>query len=197
MNKPVKIVFTVSLILNVLFLGVAAGGVFYHSREPQRPWEKTRAELAPETRDIIKATFKGKKEIIMPLLKDAYKKKVAMKAILAAPEFNDEAYDALAAEFGAIHGQLIDNRFSAIKAIFSKLPQEERAKMAGHTVEKMLGKPPHDRKDRMRKPETRRFPHSGINSSERMDKRGAIEAQGGRPSFDARRSFENGANRPD
>ena len=197
MNKPVKIVFTVSLILNVLFLGLAAGGILYHSREAQRPWEKMKKELASETRDVIKTTFKGKKEDFMPLFIEARVKKEALKSVLIAPEFDGDVYDAFAGEFRILNGQLMDNRLSAIKSIFSKLPQEERVKIADHTVEKILGKPPHSRKGRIGTREDGYSPHSGINSSGRIDKKGAIRAERGRTPFDARRVSEGGANHED
>jgi|GEM_PF-3760133 len=196
MNKPVKIVFTVSLILNVLFLGLAAGEVFFdddHHRG-HRPWDEAKAALAPDTRDIMKATFKEKKKDIIPLFKDARQKKEAMKVILSASEFDGEAYDELAAELGALKGKFMEHRFAAIKTIFSQLPQEERAKIAGHTVEKMLGKPPHGRKIRIHHRETIRSSHSGVNESQRIHKRGAIEAAPGKRSFDAREVIEDDGN---
>jgi uncharacterized membrane protein len=195
MNKPAKIFFTGSLILNVLFLGVAAGGLFYDDHKPPRPWERTKAELAPETLTIIKATFKGKKEEIVPLFKEARTKKQAMKAIISAPELDERAYDTLADELKVLNGKLMDHRLTTIKSIFSQLSQEERVKMAEHTVEKMLGNPPQDRQGGVRNHgEFKRFPNSGINSSERMHKKGAIEVEGDIAPFDASRPAEDGTN---
>ncbi len=189
MSRPMKIVFTASIILNVLFLGIAAGGMFHHEPREMPPWEKAKETLAPETIEVIKSTFKEKKEEIVPLFKEASQKKSAMKEVITAPEMDGDAYDALAEELKILNGKLMDHRISSIKAIFAGLPQEERAKIADHTVEKLLGKPPRpEKREGMRSHKTRRF------DSERMHKKGAIDAAPGRMPFEAREPLDPPAN---
>ncbi|MCK5384886.1 MAG: periplasmic heavy metal sensor [Alphaproteobacteria bacterium] len=184
MSKLAKIIFTLSLILNVLFLGLVAGRV-YHEANRQRPWDKTKEALAPETREVLKTTFKEKKKEIIPLFKDVHKKKEAMKAIIIAPEFDGEAYDALVGEFKELNSKFMEHRSATIKSIFLQLPQEERAKMAHHTVERMLGNFRHRGKDRRTfRQKTGRF------DSERIHKRGAIESAPGKEPFSVRKVQE-------
>lgn len=141
MSKKVKILFTFSLILNVLFLSMVAGHFFHQSGEG-RPWDETKAMLAPETREVMNVAFKKNKGEIVSFFGEAHKNKEAMKALLSAPEFDGAAYDVMAEKLEVFSGQMMGHRVSVIKEIFSQLPQEERLKMAGHTVDKMLGKPP-------------------------------------------------------
>jgi uncharacterized membrane protein len=195
MNKPVKIAFTASLILNVLLIGFEAGKVFHGDHEAP-PWQKTKEALAPETIDFMKTTFKGKKEEVLPLFMDVHKKKKAMKDILIAPDFDGDAYDVLVAEFKAVNDKLIDGRMEITKILFSQLSQEERAKLAEHIVEKMMGNPPHERSERRsRRGRDQHFSHPQEGEAEHvMRKAGAIEAQRGRAIFDSRELQESDTN---
>ncbi len=142
MSKSVKIVFTVSILLNVLFLGIAVGGFVHGMQVQQRPWDRTKARLTHESRDIIKSVFKHKRKAVMPLFKEVVKQREEVRNILSAPEFDVNAYDAFVAEFKTLNWKLMDSRLNAVRDIFSKLPVEERRKIAGYMAGKILGKVP-------------------------------------------------------
>lgn len=148
MNKPAvmrnaaKIVLTVSLVLNVLFLGAFFGRVYHGDRHEPGDWQKMKVALAPETQEVLKATFSAKKRDVIPLFKQAHQKKEAMKFLIMAEEFDEQAYSFLAQEMKTLSMQLMTHRLITIKTILSQLPQAERAKMAEHTANMLLGNPP-------------------------------------------------------
>lgn len=151
MTKTVKIIFTISLVLNLLFLGGAISAYVHHPEKVQG-WKEVRETLAPETRDLMKVTFKEKKQEVLPLFKEAHKKKQEMKKVMTAKAFDPEAFDGLAIELKSIKADLLDHKLEVIKTVLSKLPQEERAKLAKHIAEKLFGDGGRDgRKDRPRR----------------------------------------------
>lgn len=139
MTKTVKIIFTMSLVLNVLLLGGGIGALVHH---PERAgeWKKVKESLSPETRDLMKATFKKSKGEVFPLFKEVRKKKQEMKNVIMAEEFDPDVYDELATELKSIKGPLLDHKLEIIKGVLSQLPQDERVKLADHTVDKLFGK---------------------------------------------------------
>ena len=99
------------------FLGLYAGHFYHEAREP-RPWDKTKEALAPETREVLKATFKGKMKEILPLFEEARQKKEEMRTVISAPELDGAAYDALAVELEDLNTKFMEHRLAAIKVIF-------------------------------------------------------------------------------
>ncbi len=202
MSKTAKIIFTLSLILNALFLGLFSGQLYHVKHEP-RPWDEMKAALAPETLTLMKATFKEKGKDVFPLFREADQKKKAMRDVIVAPEFDPQAFDALAVDLSGLNNRLMDHRLVTIKSILSRLPQAEREKMADHTVERLLGAPREGKRAMMRARNAQANNKDGMGAAAGMmngdmppAKPGAIEAAPGDVPFDARVPMENHMQEP-
>ena len=139
MKKSVKIIFTSSIVLNLLFIGLV-GGYIYRVKFVPKPWEEVKSKLSPETRDIIRTSFKEGRGEIIPLIRDIRKKKKAMKRIITANEFDVSAYNKLVQEIQALDKKFIKSKYDKVGNILSKLPQGERLKMADHLVGRLFGR---------------------------------------------------------
>jgi len=139
MKKSVKIIFTLSIALNLLFIGLV-GGYIYRVKFTPKPWEEVKSKLSPETRDVIRTSFKEGRGEIIPLIRDIRKKKKAMKQIITANEFDVSAYNNLVQEIQALDRKFIKSKYDRVGNILSKLPQEERLKMADHLVGRLFGR---------------------------------------------------------
>ena len=144
MKKSVKIIFTLSIILNLLLLGLIGGHAMRVRGEP-RPWDEMKTALAPETLGVLKTTFKDKRKDIFPLFKEARNIKQQMKSIITAESFDLAAFDAQAKALQDLNVQFSEHRLEALRDILSQLPQAERAKLADHTVDKLFGRPEYGR----------------------------------------------------
>lgn len=150
MSKKIKVIFTLSIILNVLFIGLMVG--HFQKMKKHADWHQVKETLAPETRDILKDTFKGRWKNMRTAFKEMRDNKMAMKEVLIAEDFDTLAYDKVAEKMVEFNGIFMRDRIDAIKEVFAKLPQEERVKLADHTIEKLTGrghprhkKPSHDK----------------------------------------------------
>ncbi len=139
MKKSLKIIFTLSIVLNLLFIGLSAGYI-YSIKFAQKPWEKVKGELSNNTREIIKSSFSGGRKDIIPIIRDIRKKKNEMKKIMTAKEFDIQAYNDLANEVQKLEIDFTKRKYKRIGNILSRLPQEERLKMADHLVARLFGK---------------------------------------------------------
>lgn len=146
MKKSHKIFLTSSVILNVVLIGVIAGHAVRAAKEA--PWSKMQAELAPETREIMRKMFEEKREKIHAHMVDMKERKANMEAILAAPQFNADDFDVAVADWRSLNDRIISGKIESFKTIMAQLPQEERAKLAPKFVNMLVG---HDRKGKHKK----------------------------------------------
>ncbi len=140
MSKKIKLIFTMSILFNVLLVGSMAGGAYHMKRHTGQSWHKLKADLAPDTRDLVHATFKGKKDEIKPMFKNMREKAKAFEDILAAEEFDAEAYAVAANELTDLSVQISQYRIKMFGSIAAQLPPEERAKIAKIVAAKILGR---------------------------------------------------------
>ncbi len=139
MKKSVKIIFTLSILLNLLFAGLV-GGYIYRVKIAPKPWEEVKSKLSPQTREIIRSSFKNGQGDMLSLIRDVRQKKKSMKEIITAEEFDLNAYNALVIDIQNIEADFSKRKYDKIGGILSRLPQEDRAIMADHVIGKMFGR---------------------------------------------------------
>lgn len=158
MSNNMRMIFTISIILNVLLIGWAAGMAYKHYT--YNPMQKMQAEMSPEARNIVartmqKAFREGREE-----MKKARAVKKDIKAILSAPEFDAEAFDAKAKTLSEIMRGMGQRRIEVTKELASQLSAADRKVLSErfsrgfHGHDKKTGKDrphaflkDHDRKD--------------------------------------------------
>lgn len=128
MNKNIKIILAVSLVLNVLLLGMAGGHAY--TRWSAHPWHEMKQQLSPESRNLIGRTFQNAFREIKPLGDKARKARAKLVKILSADEFDEAAYDTVAAELLEIGGEMKTHKVDTIKTLASQMSVEDRRKMA-------------------------------------------------------------------
>lgn len=124
MNKRMKVIFTLSVVLNVLLIGVVAGHI--GQKYKQSPWEG--ASLSEEGQQKARAAFHE----FTPLKKDIWAKKREMNDLLLAGEFDEAAYDALALEAAQLKQEMDLKRSAAMKGVLIDLSPEERKAFIEH-----------------------------------------------------------------
>ena len=140
MKKSVKTIFTLSIILNLLLLGTVGGHIYRHTTEPGS-WHQIKETLAPETKKVMRETFKRSE--MFSMFREVRKKRSEIEKVLTAEEFDPAAYDIIAQEIQELNIRFSAKRLEHIKEVASKLPQEERKKLAKHAVSKLFGKSGH------------------------------------------------------
>ena len=136
MTKCLKALFTASLILNVLLLGLV-GGHFIQSLN-DHPWWEDRQDLKPESQNHVAAVFQGAFREIREVGDEARKSRAEMVKILSAEKFDEKAFDQTARELAKSKEQMTEIKMKATKEAAKELSQEERTKMA-ERMTRMIG----------------------------------------------------------
>lgn len=144
MTKRVKIFFTVSVLLNLLLGGALAGMAV--DEMGHKPWEEVKAELAPETQNLLARSFQESSRAMSSTIGDMRSAREKMKKIFSAKEFDETAYDKAVEEMTLAQQKLMNERLRVSKELATQLPQEEREKIAEKFSKPWGG--PHSRGDR-------------------------------------------------
>lgn len=136
MNQRIKIIFTVSVLLNVVLIGLAAG--YAYKSWAAHPWHKVKEQLEPETRHIVGRNFQGAFRDIRPLGDKARKVRAELIKILSADEFDEEAFEREAKKLQGLRGDMVDIKIETVKKLSRELGIDERVKLADRMV-RMIG----------------------------------------------------------
>lgn len=137
MSRGLKIIFTLSVLLNILLIGAGLG--WHHKRSHHWPGKDVRSEISEESRAVMKQNFKNAKAQYKPIFEEMREDKKAVQAVLEADEFDEAAYDSAVDELLSTRDKLSRTMSGQAKNFLRDLPPEDRKAMAEHMVQKMSG----------------------------------------------------------
>lgn len=133
MSKGLKIFLAVSVLLNVLLLGILIG-TFSHTFVGRMEKGKRALmflkDLPPEKRDMVIETMKEMKKESRETRKEIRKKRDEVLDVFSAPEFDAELFDRKVAEMHALMGEVTSEIAGETKKIAAELNHEERKAIA-------------------------------------------------------------------
>lgn len=132
MSKNLKILFTLSIILNVLLLG--AGGGFAFKEMQEKPWRMMKVQMSPEGRERMSAHYEAMRDDMAPLFAEMRKSREQMKEIMASQNFSMNEYDAITKHIRVLRQQIGDKMNAATRQLVVDMPPNDRQKMADHFV---------------------------------------------------------------
>jgi uncharacterized membrane protein len=132
-----KILFTVSVVLNLVCVGIGAGAVV--KSLSHKPWKEMREDLTPEARDALKGHFKNTREQVGPMVQQTKNIQKDLVSILNQPEFDRTAFDIKAEELSVMMGQLSGHKIKSMGDLAESLSYEDRQVMV-KKFEKMLSR---------------------------------------------------------
>ena len=138
MSKPVRLLFVVSLVLNVLLLGVVLGRL---PRDVgfgrQQRLEQTLKSLPEPTQTRLREKFHQMRAAADPLREQIRGAREEALRTLAADPFDEAAYDRQVSQFDDLQLQIFKKMAPVVKEIAQGLSLEERRLFA-----EMLRRPP-------------------------------------------------------
>lgn len=128
MNRRLKVVFTISVLLNMLLIGVLAGSCYkrmngpgkFHERPPVMANSKLKQRMADARRD---------QEALHDQLKSEKRK---LLDVLAAPNFNEEEFRQASERIDRAQEALFIARSETMLKMVKDMTTEERQDMARH-----------------------------------------------------------------
>jgi Spy/CpxP family protein refolding chaperone len=152
MSKCIKIIFTLSLLLNLVLAGMVGGGAWKHWHH-----EMPFGEASEQTRALFKQSFDNNRAAMKADIDALRAVRPALEKIVAAEKFDRAAYDAEVKKVLDVRNKMGQRRAAIMGDILAQLPQAERESVGKRMLMKMTqdrpqGHSPHGRDGRKRQP---------------------------------------------
>jgi Spy/CpxP family protein refolding chaperone len=132
MSKCIKIVFTLSLLLNLALAGVGVGCLWQKFNRPM-PFSNT----APETQALFKKNFEANREAMRADIDAIRAVRTTLEPIITAEKFDRKAYNAEVGKVLKARDKMGNRRADILGDILAELPQAERQKIAHKILAKL------------------------------------------------------------
>jgi len=133
MSNRVKAFLTVSLVLNVLFIGILIGslsGDFKEHRKMRADMHSSIDNLPEEKAKLVKKTMRNLHKETKKTRKQVRKTRKNINQIISAPEFDVSAYDAEIKKLQDLQAEIMDKFGKATKELALQMEQDEREVIA-------------------------------------------------------------------
>lgn len=137
MNRRMKIIFTASLLLNIVLVGIGAGLFYKYCQDVPIP-----ADMSPEARNFVARTYQEGRADVRPLIDEVKARKRAVEAILMADAFDVKAYDAAVEGVLETQSKIMHHRAATMSRALEELSTEDRHKFAKQVLEGLSHKRP-------------------------------------------------------
>ena len=133
MSKTTKILFTLSIIANVLLLG-AAGGMAFKDYKANAAWREANSQMSPEGREMMRTSFDRMHTEMAPMFNDMRDSRQKIRIILSKEQFDAVEFELAAQKYRDIRRQMGERMSEVTKQLAASLPAHDRQTMADHLV---------------------------------------------------------------
>ncbi|MGI9533653.1 MAG: periplasmic heavy metal sensor [Thermodesulfobacteriota bacterium] len=133
MSSRVKIILTISVILNFFFIGLIVGhysGKYYMYKNFRYFGTEIGERLSPENERMLKQTMRNLHKETRDSRKKIKKSRKELSRIITAPTFDEKKYDETVLKLHNLHTQMALKLSEATKKLAKEFNQEERKVIA-------------------------------------------------------------------
>ena len=145
MSRRLKILFTISILLNLLLIGSHVGMAVKHHYGHARVY----ADLSPETQSLVARAFQAAREEMSKTHGEFKKVRGDIDKILSTKEFDKEAYTEALTRMQDVQQKMTAQKIKIIADLMAEVPPQERQTLS-HRVMRMFDK---------ERPRRRKFSH--------------------------------------
>jgi uncharacterized membrane protein len=150
MNKNFKLIFTISILANVLLAG-ALGGMVMDQRNDM-PWEKMKEGLSPSSQELVTKMFQDNWKDMSSTMRQSMDNRNYLADVVRAEEFDEKKFDEAVKRVRGTQDLIAKKKLESTKELLSKLPKEDRVKLADQVANSFSWKGRHGGKDGPRGP---------------------------------------------
>lgn len=125
MNRTIKLILTVSLLMNVMLTGLGIGYV-YKTWRYRMPENAARAQMSAAARDRVEGAFDDMRRDMQATFVDMRAARKDMMDIMAAEPFDAAAYDAAWRKLSNLQAKMGKMRAETVRGLASELKPEDR-----------------------------------------------------------------------
>lgn len=134
MSKRMKILFTLSILLNLILVGLVGGGAIHKYNSFHRHMESKFGHLSPELKEKLKASFAASHDEIKASIKEGRAAKKQLKEAMNSEEFNEQLYDEASKKLNDLRYKMMQHKAAKTKALVKDLSADERRQMLGYLL---------------------------------------------------------------
>ncbi len=138
MSKKMKLVFTLSVLANLLLAGLMIGHSAKRWGGPP-PALPSAENLSAESAALIRKVFEEERAGLQPLIDEMRGVKSDLMHAVSAETFDTQAFDKAARKMKGTLGKMTAQRLDMFKSVSEQLPQEDRVKFADKFVRFIQG----------------------------------------------------------
>jgi len=135
MDKTIKIVAIISVVLNILLIGFIIGNAshrfFTDNSIPEKPQEFS-ATLPHDKKELFTDTMQKVRSENQAVQRQIREARRNIFSILTSPQFDENSYDSEAEKLHQLRGLMMKRFSNATKELAKQLNQEERRALAEH-----------------------------------------------------------------
>ncbi len=151
MSKKLKIIFFISIVINVLLIGVMIGHFstrYFTKQYFKRHFTEIAAGLPPEKQKMLMDAKMELHKESRATKRKIHKIRKEIGQILSAPRFDEQLFDKKVTELHDLHGEMAKGLAEVTKNLAQKFTPEERRVLAEILKKRPHRRPSHDRFDR-------------------------------------------------
>ena len=149
MSKRMRLIFTVSILLNIVFIAVGVGMFYRYCQDIPIP-----GTMSPDARNFVARTYQNGREEVKPLIKEVKGRRKAVEAILESDNFDRKAYDAAVDDLLETQGKIARHRADTMGKALTDLTDDDRKKFSKEIINGLTpGRSRHGGKHRSAKPQ--------------------------------------------
>lgn len=126
--KNLKLIITVSVIINVLLAGTVAGMIL--DRPRTMPWEQVKETLSPESQKLVTKMFQNTWKESSSVMRQSMDNRKYLAEVVAAEEFDEKKFDEAVKRIRGVQDLMAEKKIKSTKELLKKLPKEDRQKLA-------------------------------------------------------------------
>lgn len=138
MSKRMKLIFTVSILLNIMFAAIGVGLFYKYCQDIPIP-----GTMSPEARNFIARTYQNGREEVKPLIDEVKARRKKVEAILSSDDFDRKAYDAAVDDLLETQGKIARHRADTMGKALTDLSDDDRKQFSREIINGLTPGRPH------------------------------------------------------
>ena len=135
MSRKIKIIFTLSILLNIVLIGVIGGGMLrMYKHFGQGDFHKEIQSLPEDVQEKIDMAYKTSRQEMRNLFMEARQAKQSVRDSLNAESFDPQAYKDASEALNQVRYRMLQVQARKTGSIASELNAEERRRFAGYLM---------------------------------------------------------------
>lgn len=143
MSKRMKLIFTISILLNIIMAGVGVGLFYRYCQDIPIP-----GTMSPDARNFVARTYQNGREEVKPLITEVKARKKKVEAILQSDDFDRKAYDSAVDDLLETQGKIARHRADTMGRALTELSTEDRKKFSKEIINNLTPGRPHKKRHR-------------------------------------------------